>query len=98
MCLVPAADGDGGQDLAVTADRHELVGAVAEAVDAERPDVDVVLPSGHLRDVGRHARLVGACRGRDRGEQQTAGEHRDRVLDGHPVLLRKMLAAGSYDL
>ena len=48
MRLVASADRGGRDDLAVVrrrrirADGDELVGAVAEAFDAERPDVDVV--------------------------------------------------------
>src|SRR5262249_61807913 len=38
---------------------RQLVRAVAHAVDAERQDVDVVLLPGDLRQVWRHAGLVG---------------------------------------
>src|SRR5262249_54327012 len=77
----------GGHDLAVRrpvfgvgADGDELVRAVADAVDAERPDVDVVLLPGDLRHVGGHARLVRTRGGRD----EENGEHKCELHDVFP--------------
>src|SRR5215470_3529073 len=78
MRLVPAAHRHRGDHLAVVrrvrrvgADRDQLVGAVTHALDAEGPDVDVVLLPGDLGHVGRHAGLV-------RAAASTAQEHQQR--------------------
>src|SRR5207302_10561752 len=48
--------------LRIDVDRDQLVGAVAQPFDAERPDVDVVLLAlDELRDVRRIAGFIGMC-------------------------------------
>jgi len=88
MGFMPAADRDGGHDLAVIrrlgvgADGDQLVGAVAHALDPERPDVDVVLLAGDLRHVGRHAGLVAAGgRRREEDRDEDEEEHAARQSD-----------------
>src|SRR5215218_5549493 len=75
MRLVTPADRDRLDRLAESGrafshvDGDELVGAVAHALDAERPDIDVVLLAGDLRHVGRLAGLVGKRRAGGAGEK-----------------------------
>jgi hypothetical protein len=76
--LVPAAHRDRVDHLAVLvgaarvhAHRDELVGAVAEALHAERPDVEVILLPRHLRQIGRLAGLVRRGGG-DAGQRRDA--------------------------
>jgi len=79
MRLVAPADRDRLDRLAESGrafshvDGDELVGAVAHALDAERPDIDVVLLAGDLRHVGRLAGLVGKRRQRCAGKQREGG-------------------------
>src|SRR5439155_1539064 len=48
--------------LRIDVDRDQLVGAVAQPFDAERPDVDVILLAlDELRDVRRIAGFIGMC-------------------------------------
>src|SRR5262249_46453023 len=62
--------------LRVGADRDELVGAIAHPIDAERPDVDVVLlPLDQPREIGRVAGLVREERA---GYQHHGHEHCER--------------------
>ena len=92
MGLVPAAHRRRRHHLPVRrrargrADGHQLVGAVAHALDAERPGVDVVLLTSDLGQVRRHACLVGTGRldgsqQQDRDGDGSSSDHRHHLRD-----------------